>query len=139
MEDNKGMSGKKNMKTKFIKISRILLIIFAVLLAILIGYVMFTEKQEFSLPPVLGILVLAAVVLVIACLLAAWVLDLIDNYKRGGVPYLISYVVVIAVFGLVLAGFDFFLGGEDVELINTVIRAVAVVCGIRAGSYIFSK
>ena len=127
------------MKTKFIKISRILLIIFAVLLAILIGYVMFTEKQEFSLPPVLGILVLAAVVLVIACLLAAWVLDLIDNYKRGGVPYLISYVVVIAVFGLVLAGFDFFLGGEDVELINTVIRAVAVVCGIRAGSYIFSK
>lgn len=127
------------MKTKFIKVSRILLIIFAALVAVLIGYAMFSKQQEISLPPALGILLLITGFLTTVCIVVAWVLDLIDNYKRGGVPYLISYVAVIAVFGLVLAGFDFFLGGKDVDLVNTIIRATVAVCGIRAGSYIFTK
>lgn len=127
------------MKTKFIKVSRILLIIFAALVAVLIGCAMFSEQQEISLPPALGILLLITGFLTTICIVAAWVLDLIDNYKRGGVPYLISYVAVIAVLGVVLTGFDYFIAKENVQLAASLGKAAVSVCGIRAGSYIFRK
>lgn len=127
------------MKTKFIKVSRILLIIFAALVAVLIGYAMFSKQQEISLPPALGILLLITGFLTTVCIVVAWVLDLIDNYKRGGVPYLISYVAVIAVVGLVSIGFDYFINEERMNLLNEFCRAATIVCGIRAGSYIFRK
>lgn len=127
------------MKTKFIKVSRILLIIFAALVAVLIGYAMFSKQQEISLPPALGIMLLIAGFLTTICIVVAWVLDLIDNYKRGGVPYLISYVAVIAMLGLVLTGFDYFIAEENIQFAALLGKAAMCVCGIRAGSYIFRK
>ena len=127
------------MKTKFIKVSRSILIMFVVLVAVLIGFAMFSEQQEISLPSALGIMLLITGFLATICIVAAWVLDLIDNYKRGGVPYLISYVAVIAVLGLVLTGFDYFIAEENIQLTASLGKAAMCVCGIRAGSYIFRK
>lgn len=127
------------MKSKFIKISRISLSSFAVALAILIGFAVFTEQQEISLPPALGVLLLVTGFLAIICIVVAWVLDLVDNYKRVGVSYIISYAAVVVVFGLVLMGIDYFIDGQSLQLVNSIGKAAVIVCGLRAGQYIFSK
>lgn len=127
------------MKSKFIKISRICVMFFFVVIAILVGWIFVTKDQEVILPTVLGILPLLSGLAMVICIIIAFILDMVDSLKRDKFKYLIGNTILIAVLWLVLVIFEYFTGDKNVQLINLLGQSALSVCAVRAGSYIFTN
>ena len=127
------------MKQKFRKISKLILICFLAVIAVLVGFAMFAGEQDIALPPILGIFIVIVTVLTLVCIFVAWLLDIVENVKREKLSFLVSYVAVIVVVALVMAVGEYYFGEHIFDIAAWLKKSAFIICAMRAGNYIFSK
>lgn len=133
------MKDTKKIKSLFIKVCKISLLLFFIALAILVGFAVFTDESEFTLPTIVMIYFLASTIACVLCIVIAWILDLIESVRRDIFTCLMGYLVVIVMFWGVLVAVDYFWNDAGVDLAGSLVKAALSVCAIKAGNYIFTK
>ncbi len=127
------------MKEKFHKVSKLILICFLAVIAVLVGFAMFAGEQDITLPPILGIFIVIVTVLTVVCIFVAWLLDIVETVKRENFSFLVSYLAVIVVVAFVMAVGEYYLGEHIFDIAAWLRKSALIICAMRAGNYIFSK
>ena len=131
--------GENKMKAKFKFVSKVSVILFLVLLGVIVLYTVVTKEQEVVLPNVLGIIWLISGAVALLCVAAAFVLDGITAWKKDKVSYCLGLVGTIGVLWLIMIAVEYFINNNGLQIVHGLGRAAAIVCGVRAGNYIFQK
>ena len=120
------------------KAGKILLILWFVCLAWLVGLVMLTKGDEITLPVIAGIFVVVIFAATVLCILAAFAIDMAEKIKEKGIIEAPRFFLDAALCLAIVLLYDYFEGTPNIDLPSAAGRAVIVVCGIRAGRYIFT-
>lgn len=127
----------KKIKNIFKRIGKISVVLFFVAVAIMLCFVFGTQNEE--IPLLLGSFFSLSMVMFLICIIAAWVLDLIEGMRINKASYFKEYVMQIIVFFIVCIVMDYFVDKIDGNWIGCLVRSAGMVCGIRAIEYIWSK
>ena len=133
------MKGKKDFKRLFKKAGRIITGIALLILAIFIVLALVVKEDEVEIPFILGILFGVSIVAFLAFIVVGWVLDLVEGVRNNKVSYFKEYLMEAIVFLIVFGVMYYFLDEIDGSWLRFFLNVMAVLCGSRGLTYIWSK
>ena len=122
----------------FKKVARISLAVFFVVLAVLLVYMNITEEDA-VIPTPLGIVFFISLAVVAICIIIAFVLSRIEEWKISRYSSLTNVLLYIAALTIVLILYDKFINKEEINAIKSFVQAMVLALGFKGGEYIFDK
>ena len=127
------------MRNKFIKISRICLVLLFITLISLIIFSVTTQESETDIPLALFLFWVLSIFAAGVCILISVVIEAVESYKEKGLSFLIEYILTIAGVCLLYLVYNYFFGEQGLNLPESLVQPIIIVCAVRGSRVIVGK